>query len=145
MHLFLEIGSMLTIKAIPSHPMMGHSFSFNNWTWISIIEFLLLLFLLFKGFSRKKVEELAYDKDREILKNARKNATNMGSLMHDIHQSPELYDQLKVKVHPDRFVSDEEKQKIATILFQSIEENKTTYAELLKLKDDAIRLLGIKI
>ncbi len=45
-----------------------------------------------------------------------------------------LYDDLKVILHPDRFVNQLEKQDLATELFQQLTENKNSYKYLQELK-----------
>lgn len=54
-----------------------------------------------------------------------------------------LYDELKVKCHPDRFPNDLEKNKIAETLFQEIAKNKTNIKKLAELKEQAKHLLEI--
>jgi len=55
------------------------------------------------------------------------------------HAKP-LYDELKVIFHPDRFIN-EEKNAMATEIFQSITENKENYKILLELKERAYKEL----
>lgn len=63
------------------------------------------------------------------------------NLMH-MYQAQELYNTLKIKCHPDRFLEPFEIEK-ATALFQLISENKNNYKELLRLQKLAIEQLGI--
>lgn len=58
------------------------------------------------------------------------------------HTQP-LYNELKVKCHPDRFPNDEIKKKIANALFQEISKNKTNYKKLVELKERAKQELYI--
>lgn len=54
----------------------------------------------------------------------------------------QVYDELKVKVHPDRF-QDPETISRATELFQIIHQNKGDYSRLIELKELAYRELPI--
>ncbi len=58
---------------------------------------------------------------------------SMNSLMNDIHHSKALYDVLKVKIHPDRFVNTD-KYDLSVSLFQELTLNKRNYTKLLELK-----------
>lgn len=82
------------------------------------------------GLFRRK-EESARLK-REILKESIDFGNVIGSAFH----SKVLYDQLKVKYHPDRFLDETMREKANTI-FQRIVENKANYNALLLLKEQA--------
>ena len=55
----------------------------------------------------------------------------------------QLYDELKVKCHPDRFPTDKEKNTIAENIFQEISKNKNNVKRLLELKEEASQKLNI--
>ena len=61
---------------------------------------------------------------------------SMTSLMDDIHHSKTLYDELKVKIHPDRFINTS-KYDLSVTLFQELTLNKRNYTKLLELKNTA--------
>lgn len=71
------------------------------------------------------------------------SSVNFSSITHDWLTAKQLYDVLKLKCHPDKFSGELEEE--ATHLFQRIMQNKYNYAELLKVKADAIVKLGISI
>ena len=56
------------------------------------------------------------------------------NIVSSAFHAKELYDELKIKCHPDRFHDSETIAK-ATELFQAVTENKGNYEILLKLKD----------
>ena len=56
---------------------------------------------------------------------------NFNATIQSAFHSSEIYDQLKVKCHPDRFVDDPEKMKMADALFQQISKNKDNDKRLL--------------
>ena len=54
-----------------------------------------------------------------------------------------MYDELKVKCHPDLFSTDKEKNLIAENLFQEITKNQTNAKRLIELKEEAKQKLDI--
>ena len=73
----------------------------------------------------------------------RDDQIDWNNTMH-VFKAQELYNQLKVVCHPDRF-TDPQLNSIATDLFQRITKNKTNYKELQKLKEEARQMLSINI
>ena len=77
---------------------------------------------------------------RNISKELRNNILNekidLGNIMKSAFHAKPLYDELKVKYHPDRFCNEEMKEK-ADKLFQQITGNKENYEILLRLKEQA--------
>ena len=69
---------------------------------------------------------------------------NFNATIQSAFHSSDIYDQLKVKCHPDRFVDDPEKMKMADALFQQISKNKNNYKRLLELKAEAEQKLNVK-
>lgn len=61
-----------------------------------------------------------------------------------VFQARDLYNSLKKKCHPDRFI-DPVQNEVATMLFQQISENQNNYKVLLQLKEQAIEKLNIII
>ena len=110
----------------------------NWWMWLAIIELGIVAFLIIKitlkpkntAKQRFKTESLKQDIDFNNIINSSFNATK-------------LYDELKVKCHPDRFPTDKEKNIIADSLFQEISKNKTNVKRLIELKEEAIQKLNI--
>jgi hypothetical protein len=75
---------------------------------------------------------------------------DMSKMVNDLSKielAKKLRDQLRKKVHPDRFVHDELKKAIADDIAKEIneEKNQLTYSKLMVLKEKAERELGIKI
>ncbi len=118
----------------------GAGTSYNFWMYIAIIEFviIILLFLLLKfgkqnkSLSKFREEALAQEVDFNNIINSSFNART-------------LYDSLKVKCHPDRFVSDNTKFETATLIFQEITKNKNNLNRLEELKQEAITHLNIDL
>lgn len=77
------------------------------------------------------------NKDKEqIRKQILKEEIDFTNIFMSVEYAQTLYDDLKVKCHPDRFFQEWEIAK-ATELYQLITENKTNYAMLMKLRDRA--------
>jgi len=111
------------------------------WFWIAMAEgvaIVVLLWLLLK----KRLQP----KDREIRKKVMgEGKIDFANTMMSAFHAQALYDQLKVKCHPDRFPQDGEKNAIALELFQQIAKNKNNYNKLLELKVLAEEKLNINL
>ncbi len=110
--------------------------SHSLWIWIAIIEFLLIIYLI---FLRKKTESETVRFKRE----AKAGEIDFGNIINSSFHVKPLYDELIVNCHPDRFPNDIEKNKIALELFQEISKNKTNYKKLVELKELAKQKLNI--
>jgi len=112
--------------------------SINWWMWVALIESVLIIILILRincqnfGTPKQKYKEGSLNQDIDF-----KNIIN--SSFHSIS----LYDELKVKCHPDKFIADNEKNAIADKLFQEITKNKTNVKKLLELKEEAKSKLNI--
>ncbi len=110
----------------------------NWWMWISILELTIILFLLFK-----KNNGIKNNEKRKLKKEVLIDDIDFDNTLESIFTSDKLYDELKVKCHPDRFPNNENLQKIADNLFQQISENKNNSKVLLELKEEAKKKLNI--
>ncbi|HLS31881.1 MAG TPA: LPXTG cell wall anchor domain-containing protein [Flavobacteriaceae bacterium] len=106
----------------------------NWWIWIAILEFVIIGFLIYKTRKRKKLQ-LKNDFPKEEI--------DFDNIIDSSFNSDKLYDELKIKCHPDRFPNNEKLNKIADELFQKISQNKNNSKTLLKLKKEAINKLNI--
>ena len=97
----------------------------NGWLGVLIFSVFAGLVIIYILNRRKSATGL------EALK--RKNI-DMENVMLDIHRSRELYNELKVKCHPDRFIGLEKMQQ-AEKIFQELSDNKHNYVKLLELKE----------
>jgi hypothetical protein len=120
------------------------SIGFNSplFFWISLIEFLIIVFLIFKATSRKK--NLAFsDVSKDSLKEVKTTSIDMDNLMNSINGSRDLYKILSRNCHPDKFVNTD-KHSIAEELFQEITKHKRDFKILTELKQRAETELNIK-
>ena len=115
--------------------------SHSLWFWFSIIELLLIIYLIYKLKSKSKKVELT-DLDTNKIINSKNNKIDMNNLMNSIHNSRTLYKELSKKCHPDRFINDP-KQKNAEEIFQEITKNERNYEKLSSLKLRAENELNI--
>ena len=113
--------------------------SINNiWMWIAIAELIIILFLFIKGKVKIKETEKSKFKEETL-----KNDIDFHNVINSSFNSIQLYDELKVKCHPDRFPMDKDKNVLAESLFQEISKNKTNINKLLELKEEAKQKLNI--
>lgn len=110
-----------------------------KWQIIAIAEFLLIAFLIIK--LKRRTNQLQPD-EIEILQ-SKKYDINMEDLMQNMHLSSALYKELSRKCHPDRFAGNI-LEPLAQELFQSVQQSKSNYHELVLLKERAIAELKIK-
>lgn len=111
------------------------------WIWLAIIEFLIILFLIFR--SKRVNNNLAFnDVAKKDIKKTQKTDIDMDNLMSSINSSRNLYKELSKKCHPDRFVNTD-KQDLAEKIFQEISRNKRDFKKLNKLKSRAEKELNI--
>ncbi len=123
-----NIDSLQTISKTKSS-------DFNFWILISLIEFLVIIYLVAKVKQSK-------DPMQNKIKSFKNEKTNMDDLMNNIHLSRDLYKKLIIKCHPDRF-ENSEKKEIAETISKQITDNKTDYKALLQLKEEAIDKLNL--
>lgn len=108
--------------------------------FIGIISTVILVFLLFY-FSKKLNKN---GKKNSIKKDILKTEIDFTNIIDSSFNSKTIYDQLKKKCHPDRFVNDEEKSQIANKIFQELTKNKNNIKKLNELKLRAENQLNIQ-
>lgn len=103
--------------------------NYDVWFWVAVAEFIILLSstIYFMAKRRKKTLNIK----QKVMKEGEIDFSN--TMMSAFHAQT-LYDQLKVRCHPDRFPQDEAKNKLATEIFQQVVQNKNNYRKLLELK-----------
>ena len=110
----------------------------NLWMWLAIVELGIIAYLILKEKLKSKVTAKQQFKSESL-----KQDIDFNNIINSSFNSIKLYDELKVKCHPDRFPTDKEKNIIAENLFQEISKNKTNVKRLLELKEEAIQKLNI--
>jgi len=112
--------------------------STNWWMWIALAELGIITYFILKGNFKSKVSTKQQFKSESL-----KRDIDFNNIINSSFNSVKLYDELKVKCHPDRFPTDKEKNLIAENIFQQITKNKTNVKRLLELKEEAIQKLNI--
>jgi hypothetical protein len=130
----LKVVSGIITKSIASES----NEHINWWLWIAIIEFVFIMFLLIKQ-KIKPADKIKQKFKKESLD----QEIDFNNIINSSFNSKELYDELKVKCHPDLFSTDKEKNLIAENLFQEITENQNNAKLLIELKEEAKQKLDI--
>jgi hypothetical protein len=110
----------------------------NWWLWIAVIEFAIIVLILLLKFIKPNDTI-----KQKIKKESLKEEIDFNNIINSSFNSKQLYDELKVKCHPDRFPTDKEKNIIADKLFQEITENQNNSKRLIELKEEAKQKLNI--
>lgn len=95
---------------------------------------------MWKIFRKKTQEEKELE---ELSQKIKSEPLNMSTLFSNLNMRGEigtLYSDLCRRVHPDRFVGDDEKIALADKLFKQVQESKVDYQKLLALKDEVDKL-----
>lgn len=112
----------------------GHT---NWWMITSIIELLIILFLLV----RNKGQESEKSRIKKMVMS--EGDIDFGNIMNSSFNAEKLYKELIIKCHPDRFAPNIEQVAIANDLSARIGKNKNDIKQLEKLKEEAIEKLNI--
>lgn len=111
------------------------------WIWLAIIEFFIILYLIFR--SKASIKNYTFnDVAKKNIKKSQKADIDMDKLMNSINHARDLYKELSKKCHPDRYVNTD-KQDMAEEIFQEISRNKRDFEKLSKLKLRAEKELNI--
>ena len=109
------------------------------WMWIAILEFIIICFLFLTSTLKKKQSSKQRFKDETLGQDI-----DFNNIINSSFHSTKLYDELKIKCHPDKFYADPKLNSMATKLFQEITKNKTNIRRLQELKLEAQQKLNIK-
>lgn len=110
----------------------------NWWLWFAIIEFLVIIFLIFSQRIKPKDSIKQKFKKESLVQEI-----DFNNIINSSFNSKQLYNELKVKCHPDLFPTDKEKNKIAENIFQEITKNQNNAKRLVELKEEAKQKLNI--
>ena len=110
----------------------------NWWMWLAIAEFGIISILILREKFKPKDTVRQRFKEESLSQDI-----DFGNIINSSFNSLALYDELKVKCHPDRFPTDVTKNRIAEDLFQEITKNKTNLKRLEELKIEAQQNLNI--
>lgn len=117
---------------------VSNKIEINWWFWISIFEFGVIGVLI---LTRKLNVESS--KRKRFRKESIEQDVDFNNIINSSFNSIKLYNELKVKCHPDRFPTNKEENLIAEHLFQEITKSKNNSKRLLELKEEAKQKLNI--
>ena len=128
-----------TIHQLTGQMQQTSSTGINIWLIVAIVEFAVIVYLLLTklNISNSKKAQIKNEVMQE-------GSIDFSNVLNNAFNSKEIYDDLKKKCHPDRFVDDAEREVIANELFQRITQNQHNIDNLRKLREEAVQKLGIK-
>ena len=127
-----------TLQGVAGAVTTGNFQESDVWFYIAMVEFVIIFFLLLFAF-RRGTTRVEKQKRRESIK----SDVDFQNIINSSFHATEIYNELKVKCHPDRFIGDVEKNATANRIFQEVTKNKMNYKRLQELKKEAEESLGI--
>lgn len=135
----MDITQDTLIQSIATpHPAMPTKHDANGWLPTVVITSvaLVLVFFLITYCKRNKAQ-------RRFKRESIRQHIDFDNIINSSFHAGQLYNELKVKCHPDRFPIDTAKNRTADMLFQEISKNRYNIKKLLELKEQAKRELNI--
>ena len=120
-----------TLQGVAGAVTTGNFQESDVWFYIAMVEFVITFR---RGTTRVEKQKL-----RESIK----SDVDFQNIINSSFHATEIYNELKVKCHPDRFIGDVEKNATANRIFQEVTKNKMNYKRLQELKKEAEESLGI--
>lgn len=108
------------------------------WIVLSILELGIIIYLILRTNNSKK--ELFKE---QFKAEALSQEIDFDNIIDSSFNAAKLYDELKIKYHPDKFTDNSEINSLATKLFQEITKNKTNLKRLQELRQEAKSKLKI--
>ena len=127
-----------TLQGVAGAVTTGNFQESDVWFYIAMVEFAIIFFLLLFAFRRGTTRV-----EKQKLRESIKSDVDFQNIINSSFHATEIYNELKVKCHPDRFIGDVEKNATANRIFQEVTKNKMNYKRLQELKKEAEESLGI--
>ena len=127
-----------TLQGVAGAVTTGNFQESDVWFYIAMVEFVIIFFLLLFDFRRGTTRV-----EKQKLRESIKSDVDFQNIINSSFHATEIYNELKVKCHPDRFIGDVEKNATANRIFQEVTKNKMNYKRLQELKKEAEESLGI--
>ena len=127
-----------TLQGVAGAVTTGNFQESDVWFYIAMVEFVIIFFLLLFAFRRGTTRV-----EKQKLRESIKSDVDFQNIINISFHATEIYNELKVKCHPDRFIGDVEKNATANRIFQEVTKNKMNYKRLQELKKEAEESLGI--
>ena len=127
-----------TLQGVAGAVTTGNFQESDVWFYIAMVEFVIIFFLLLFAYRRGTTRV-----EKQKLWESIKSDVDFQNIINSSFHATEIYNELKVKCHPDRFIGDVEKNATANRIFQEVTKNKMNYKRLQELKKEAEESLGI--
>ena len=127
-----------TLQGVAGAVTTGNFQESDVWFYIAMVEFVIIFFLLLFAFRRGTTRV-----EKQKLRESIKSDVDFQNIINSSFDATEIYNELKVKCHPDRFIGDVEKNATANRIFQEVTKNKMNYKRLQELKKEAEESVGI--
>ena len=127
-----------TLQGVAGAVTTGNFQESDVWFYIAMVEFVIIFFLLLFAFRRGTTRV-----EKQKLRESIKSDVDFQNIINSSFHATEIYNELKVKCLPDRFIGDVEKNATANRIFQEVTKNKMNYKRLQELKKEAEESLGI--
>ena len=127
-----------TLQGVAGAVTTGNFQESDVWFYIAMVEFVIIFFLLLFAFRRGTTRV-----EKQKLRESIKSDVDFQNIINSSFHATEIYNELKVKCHPDRFIGDVEKNATANRIFQEVTKKKMKYKRLQELKKEAEESLGI--
>ena len=127
-----------TLQGVAGAVTTGNFQESDVWFYIAMVEFVIIFFLLLFAFRRGTTRV-----EKQKLRESIKSDVDFQNIINSSFHAIEIYNELKVKCQPDRFIGDVEKNATANRIFQEVTKNKMNYKRLQELKKEAEESLGI--
>ena len=127
-----------TLQGVAGAVTTGNFQESDVWFYIAMVEIVIIFFLLLFAFRRGTTRV-----EKQKLRESIKSDVDFQNIINSSFHATEIYNELKVKCHPDRFIGDVEKNATANRIFQEVTKNKMNYKRLQELKKEAEESLGI--
>ena len=127
-----------TLQGVAGAVTTGNFQESDVWFYIAMVEVVIIFFLLLFAFRRGTTRV-----EKQKLRESIKSDVDFQNIINSSFHATEIYNELKVKCHPDRFIGDVEKNATANRIFQEVTKNKMNYKRLQELKKEAEESLGI--
>ena len=127
-----------TLQGVAGAVTTGNFQESDVWFYIAMVELVIIFFLLLFAFRRGTTRV-----EKQKLRESIKSDVDFQNIINSSFHATEIYNELKVKCHPDRFIGDVEKNATANRIFQEVNKNKMNYKRLQELKKEAEESLGI--
>ncbi len=137
-----EIVIIDSLATVGKHFMdAGNSGStFNFWSWIAVLEFVIILWLVFRRKWFGSSRAIRAKVKNEVLN----QNVDFDNVINSSFNAGQIFDELKVRCHPDRFPNDDFKKGIAQNIFQEASQNRHNVKKLLLLKEEARLKLNLE-